>query len=100
MGFPHAVNLLLSIIQVPLLSKILPSIPPPTIPPDCPAWFILTPIRHPVFTHSPNSRRATPERVLLLFAAFVLLAAISAVRDARRRATLEHAVPLRSATTP
>ena len=53
-----------------------------------------------MFHHSPNTRRATPERVLLLFAAFVLLAAFSATRDARRRATLEHAVPVSSATTP
>ena len=47
-----------------------------------------------MFSDSPNTRRATPERVLLLFAAFVLLAALSAVRDSRRRAELEHAVPV------
>lgn len=47
-----------------------------------------------MFSDSPNIRRATPERVLLLFAAFLLLAALSSVRDWRRRAELESAVPV------
>jgi hypothetical protein len=41
-----------------------------------------------------NLRRATPERVLLLFAAFALLAAISAVKDCRRRSEIEQTVPV------
>jgi hypothetical protein len=43
---------------------------------------------------SPNIRRATPERVLLLFIAFLLLAAVSAVRDCRRRDLMESSVPV------
>ena len=52
----------------------------------------------PMFSDSPNTRRATPERVLLLFAAFALLAALSAVRDCRRRHQLETTVPAQEAT--
>ena len=44
-----------------------------------------------------NTRRATPERTLFLFAAFALLAAISAVKDCRRRPQLEQAVPVSAA---
>lgn len=55
-------------------------------------------IPHPMFSNSPNTRRATPERVLLLFAAFALLAALSTVRDCRLRERLESAVPV--ATDP
>jgi|GEM_PF-2287884 len=51
-----------------------------------------------MFSNSPNTRRATPERVLLLFAAFALLAALSTVRDCRLRERLESAVPV--ATDP
>jgi len=47
-----------------------------------------------VFSDSPNTRRATPERVLLLFVAFALLAAVSTVRDCRRRDRLESTVPV------
>lgn len=43
---------------------------------------------------SANTRRATPERTLFVFAAFVLLAAVSAVRDCQRRETLERAAPV------
>ena len=46
-----------------------------------------------MFSDSPNTRRATPERVLLLFTAFVLLASLSMIRDCRRREQLESAVP-------
>lgn len=45
---------------------------------------------------SANTRRATPERTLFIFAAFVLLVAVSAVKDCRRRADLETAVPIPS----
>jgi hypothetical protein len=47
-----------------------------------------------MFFNSPNTRRATPERVLILFAAFMLLTALSTVRDCRRRGQLETAVPV------
>jgi hypothetical protein len=47
-----------------------------------------------MFFNSPNTRRATPERVLTLFAAFMLLTALSTVRDCRRRDQLETAVPV------
>lgn len=42
-----------------------------------------------------NTRRATPERVLWFFAAFALLAAVAAVRDASRRTSLESTSPVR-----
>jgi hypothetical protein len=41
-----------------------------------------------------NTRRATPERTLLLFVAFVLLAAVSAVKDCRQRTQFEQTVPV------
>jgi hypothetical protein len=44
-----------------------------------------------------NTRRSTPERALLVFAAFALLAAIAAVRDCRRRPRLEEAVSVERA---
>ncbi len=49
---------------------------------------------------SANTRRATPERTLLIFAAFVLLAAVSAVKDCRRREALEQVVPAPGPATP
>lgn len=41
-----------------------------------------------------NIRRATPERTVFIFAAFVLLAAVSALKDCQRRDQLETAVPV------
>jgi len=43
---------------------------------------------------TPNTRRATPERVLWFFTAFALLAAVAAVRDSNRRNTLETTSPV------
>jgi len=47
-----------------------------------------------MFSDLANARRATPERVLLIFTAFVLLAAVAAVRDCRNRTRIETAVPV------
>jgi hypothetical protein len=44
-----------------------------------------------------NTRRATPEKVLFVFAAFLLLAVIVSVRDCRARDRIEWSVPVSAA---
>jgi hypothetical protein len=42
-----------------------------------------------------NTKRFTPERILLIFTAFLALAAIVSVRDCRSRSRLEWSVPVK-----
>ena len=53
-----------------------------------------------MITDATNTRRATPERVLWVFAAFTLLAAAAAVRDSKRRSELENATRISQMERP
>lgn len=73
---------------LPGVNQLFSSFPPnSSIPPPAD--------RHPMIADATNTRRATPERVLWFFAAFALLAAVAAVRDASRRTSLESTSPVR-----